>query len=307
MPRSATLLSRCRTFSIETNRELVSQSTAHQVALERLFRTIGQLSQLPVIAERILSLSSDRHATTHDIVEIIQTDPALTASTLRRINSTYFGLSRKINSLPMAVTLLGFREIRNIALTVFMARFFDQPAVYGTYNRETLWHHCCAVAITARKLARVTGAAPQAEAYVAGLLHHVGTILIEQHLRGHFCQVLDLVGTHQPTHVVEREVLSFDQSQLSEYIARQWNFPEPICAALRYYAFPEAYSGPHEKLVYVVSVANYLCSRAGLPSLGVHNVASPSDRAYASLGLDRVALAIIWDEIQANVLDAAAL
>jgi hypothetical protein len=59
--------------------------------------------------------------------------------------------------------------------------------------------------------------------------------------------------------------------------------------------------------VYVVSVANYLCSRAGLTSLGVHNVAPPPDEVYRGLGLDQVTLAIIWEELDATLDKAGAL
>jgi hypothetical protein len=57
--------------------------------------------------------------------------------------------------------------------------------------------------------------------------------------------------------------------------------------------------------VHVVAVANYLCSRAGWTSLGVHNVPLPPDASYQTLGLDEVALAVIWDELR-PVLDSSA-
>jgi hypothetical protein len=60
-------------------------------------------------------------------------------------------------------------------------------------------------------------------------------------------------------------------------------------------------------MVQVVAVANYLCSRAGVTSLGVHNVLAPPDEVYADLGLDQVTLAIIWDELDTQLEKAASL
>jgi hypothetical protein len=54
-------------------------------------------------------------------------------------------------------------------------------------------------------------------------------------------------------------------------------------------------------------VANYLCSRAGVSSLGIHNVPAPPDEIYASLGLDQVTLAIIWDELETALQKATSL
>jgi len=198
---------------------------------------------------------------------------------------------------------LGPREIRNIALSVFVSRMCDRPARYGTYNREALWKHCCAAAIVARKIARVTNGVPPDEAYVAGLLHHLGTITIDQHLRSHFCQVIDRVDDLVPTSQVEREVLSFDQAQLGAYIVGRWHFPEQICDAIRHHASPESYTGPHPKLVNTVTVANYLCNRVGLTSLGINNTPPPLEAAYAAVGLTRFTLSVVWEEFRATLTD----
>ena len=54
-------------------------------------------------------------------------------------------------------------------------------------------------------------------------------------------------------------------------------------------------------------VANYLTSRIGMTSLGVHNVMAPPDEVYAGLGLDQVSLAIIWEELDSTLDKAMAL
>ncbi|MBP86926.1 MAG: hypothetical protein CMJ64_09440 [Planctomycetaceae bacterium] len=143
----------------------------------------------------------------------------------------------------------------------------DRPARYGRFSREALWKHCCAAAAVSRKIALVTNVVASDEAYVAGLLHHLGTILIDQHLRSHFCRVVDQMDDLTPTYQVERKVLSFDQGQLGAYVVGRWHFPEQIRDVIRYHAYPQDYTGPHAKLVNTVTVANYLCNRIRLTSL----------------------------------------
>jgi HD-like signal output (HDOD) protein len=276
-------------------------SNAHRVALERLFGRISDISTLPRIAREVLALAADERTTVEDLREVIQTDPALAAHVLRRVNSSYYGLSNKVADLRSAISLLGFREIRNICLSVFVSRMFDKPGAYRSYNREALWRHSEATAVAAGKIARVIGSVRPDEAYVAGLLHHIGTVLIDQHLRSHFCAIIDRIDPWTPTHFVERSELSFDHCQLSEFVAARWNFPESVSDALRYYAYPSLYLGEYRQLVNVITLADFFCSRAGKTSLGVFNVTPPEDAVYASLGVDRVTLRILWDEVHATL------
>ena len=145
------------------------------------------------------------------------------------------------------------------------------------------------------------------EAYVAGLLHDIGLILLDQTLRRHFVLVLEEISPTVPTCSVETQVLSFDHATLGGYVAQRWNFPQQIVDAITYHHAPLNYSGPHKEIVYLVTIANYLCSRAGRTSLGVHNVAAPPDEVYSGLGLDHVSLTIICSELEATLDKAEAL
>ncbi|MFV1964615.1 MAG: HDOD domain-containing protein [Pirellulaceae bacterium] len=284
-----------------SRRSLSPFSNAHRIALERLFQRVTGISSLPGIAQQVIALAADDSTTVEDLRQAIQTDPALTANVMRRVNSSYFGLASKIADLRSAISLLGFLEIRNICLRIFVSRIFDEPGSYRTYDREALWRHCEGTAVAARKIARVTGMVKPDEAYVAGLLHHIGTILVDQYLHRHFCRIVDRVDARTPAHIVEQDVLSFDHCQLGEFVVRKWNFPDCISDAIRYYAYPSQYVGAHRQLVNVVTLADFFCSRAGTTSFGVFNVATPEDEVYASLAVDRVTLQILWDEVYSSL------
>ena len=276
-------------------------------ALERLFLRIGDVISLPTAAQKVLELTDDENASVDELREVIQSDPALVARILRRLNSSYYALSQKVSDLKTAVSLLGFREIRNLAMTVFIGRFFDGGSTHGTFKREALWAHSVGVAVAARLVARVCGRGAPEEAYIAGLLHDLGLILLDQTLRRHLYKVVDALDPSVPTHIIENRILSFDHALLGGYVARKWNFPDAVADAITFHHQPWCYSGPHKDLVNVVAVANYLCSRAGVTSLGVHNVAPPADEVYAGLGLDQVTLAIIWDELDTSLDKASSL
>jgi HD-like signal output (HDOD) protein len=278
-----------------------------RAALERLFARIGDVTSLPAAAERVLLITNNENADANELCEAVQNDPVLVARILRRLNSSYYALSQKISDLKTAINLLGLREIRNLALTVFVSRSFDGDAVYGTYNRENLWAHSVGVAVASRLVARVCGLSGCEEAYIAGLLHDIGLILLDQTLRRHFQKLIDSINEQTPTYVVEARLLSFDHAMLGGFVARRWNFPDSVADAITFHHQPKGYNGPHKELVNVVAVANYLCSRAGVTSLGVHNCPPPPDEIYRGLGLDQVTLAIIWEELDGALEKASSL
>jgi putative nucleotidyltransferase with HDIG domain len=278
-----------------------------RAALERLFARIGEVASLPTAAHRILKLTEDEDTSTEQLRDAVQGDPIFVARLLRRLNSSYYSLSRKVVDLKTAISLLGLREVRNLALTVFVSKFFDSGKTHGTYKRENLWSHSVGVAAAARLVARVCGRAAPEEAYIGGLLHDIGLILLDQTLHKHFLRVVDGINPQTPTHVVENRILSFDHALLGGFVARKWNFPDQVADAITYHHQPWCHTGPHREVVYVVAVANYLCSRIGMTSLGIHNTPPPPDEVYAGLGLDQVSLAIIWDELEVTLEKATAL
>lgn len=270
-------------------------------ALERLFQRLGEVACLPSSAMLILQLDEQRNSRIDDLCHIIKGDPALAARVLQRVNSAFYGLRRQVADLRTAVGLLGFREIRNLAITVLMGRLFIQPGAYGNFSREKLWTHCVAVATTSRLVSLVCGRGVPDECYVGGLLHDLGLMLIDQYLRSHFYRVLRKLNERTPTSLVEQRILSFDHAQLGAYVAHQWRFPDSVGAAIGFHHRPGDYSGPHADFVSVVAIADYLCSRWGYTSLGVQNNAAPSDSVYKQLNLDETNLKIIWDEMEGSL------
>lgn len=282
-------------------------SPQRQAALERLFGALGELACLPAASTRVLELTAGEDSDAEALRDSVQTDPVLVAKILRRINSSYYGLSNKVSDLRTAVSLLGFREIRNLVLTVSVSKFYEKSGNHGPYRRERLWEHCVAVGAASQLVSRVCGRATADEAYVAGLLHDLGLILIDQNLRRHFCQILDQLNPSVSTCDLEIRTLSFDHAMLGGFVAQKWRLPDPVVDAIAFHHQPERYTGQYRDLVNVVAVANYLCSRAGWSSLGVHNLPTPDDSVLAGLGLDQVTLAIIWEQLDATLQRADAM
>lgn len=288
----------------------MSISAAHppdaspEVLVKRLFARISEVSSLPAVALRIVEVANDVHSDSDDLLEAVQYDAALATRIMRTVNSSYYSLQNKVADLKLAITLLGFKEIRNLSMTAYVAQLFKRETGYGSYSRPGLWNHMVGSGLVARLVAETSGKAPPREAYLAGLLHDLGLILIDQYLHKPFCQLLDTLGDQTPLCAAEREVLGFDHAALGQYVATRWNLPEHLVAAIAYHHDPEAHQQDHHAIVCAVALANYLCHIKGLSSLGVRNAELPPASVFAELGLREQQIASIWDRLDHTLQQA---
>ena len=279
----------------------------HEEALAKLFERIGEISSLPAVAGRILKVASDQSSGATDLMEAVADDPSLALRIMRTVNSSYFGLRNPIADLKSAISLLGFRVVRNLALTIHVSRLFHESGGYRSFTRDGLWRHMVAVASIAKMVAKTCRQTDPEEAYLAGLLHDVGIILIDQFLRKHFVKILDDIDRGKTSTDAEREELTFDHSQLGAYIAEQSHFAESIVVAIRHHHTPDDYEGPHQPMLDVVLVANYLASRQDIASLGDGNFTVPSDQVFSRLGINKDQLEEIWSQLEPTLDSASTL
>jgi HD-like signal output (HDOD) protein len=281
-----------------------SQGPAHQETLERLFRRIGELSALPSVAQRVVRVASDRQADARDLVQVVEQDPTLAIRILRSVNSSHYGLRSQVTDLQSAIALLGFDEVRNLALTVYVARLSDGGEPYRCFSRANLWKHMVATAVLARMIAATCHRGNPEEAYVVGLLHDVGLLLMEQYLQRQFRQIIDDACDRCTLVKAEFRTLTFDHTDLSAYVAWQSGLSESMCTAIAYHHAPEACRGRDRELLHVLVAANYFAARHGYPALGVATAPRPSDETMRGLGLREPELAAIAAQL-ADALAAA--
>ena len=112
--------------------------------LERLFARIGEVSSLPDVALEIAALASDTDNGAADLLAAVRRDPALSMRLMRTVNSSYYALRARVTNLGQAINILGVEEVRNLALTAYVAPLFKQTTGYGVYSRYGLWQHMVA-------------------------------------------------------------------------------------------------------------------------------------------------------------------
>ena len=264
--------------------------------LEAVVRRIDGISTLPQIALRVMEVAKNENSTASDIKDIMENDVALSARVLRCVNSSAFALRSKITNLQQAITYLGLKQIRNLAMTASVAELFRVDETIGPYRRRELWRHLVAVGICARLIAMRRSMRNFEDAFLAGLMHDVGIVLEDQHAHLAFARSIEALPISRTFIEAERAKLGFDHTALGEQVAELWGFPEAVRAAIRHHHLSLNYRGPHIDIIRVVEVANAICSAKKITSIGV-NLVKVCRPALAALSLDVNDLSVLSEDL----------
>ena len=102
-------------------------------------------------------------------------DPALCTRLLKLVNSAYYGFDRKISSLTQAVVILGFNEVRSVAMSAIVIDAFQRKA---GFDYRAFWIHAVGTAATASALAKQLDRSGDEDGFVCGLLHDLGRLVL---------------------------------------------------------------------------------------------------------------------------------
>ena len=248
-----------------------------------------KLPVMPEVAHALIRTLNDEDADVTTVRDVISKDPALTATLLRMANSAMFGLSRSVNTLENALSVVGMSQIRARALSICMANVFALPP---GLNRLEFWRNSMACAGYAQWLARSLRMDEQ-EAWLTGMMLRLGELTIAQH-SPHLLPEIEKKPC-APTERWDRErtLAGFDEGQITAEIAQRWDFPQDLVTALRNACLPMA-APVANQLSCVVHLAGWLA-----------NVPDAKSDALAQLPADVVqVLGLELDTLASSLPDA---
>ncbi len=225
-----------------------------------------KLPVMPEAAQALIRTLSNDDADVPMVVAIIAKDPALTTTLLRMANSAMFGLSRSVNTLESAVSVVGMAHIRARALSICMAGTFDFPP---GLDRLAFWSHCLVCAGYAKWLANSI-AMDEQQAWLTGMMVRLGEIVIAQRMPVALEQIETLPRAPGERWKRERELAGFDEGEIAAEIARRWDFPELVAIGLQSAAQPLA--NRSSPLGAVVHLAGLITDQAVLGSVALHDL-----------------------------------
>jgi putative nucleotidyltransferase with HDIG domain len=166
------------------------------------------------------------------VVRIVERDEGVAARVLSLANSPFFGARRQVTSLSQAVTLIGFTNLRDVAMGFCLWQRFSGSGAAFRLHRRRLWVHAATVAAAARYLAGLTKQ-DASLAFSAGLLHDIGKLVLGFRLEDRYWSVLEDAARHgQSVAAIEREVFTCDHATVGAWLLQKWQLPTALVDAV---------------------------------------------------------------------------
>jgi putative nucleotidyltransferase with HDIG domain len=218
------------------------------------------LPVMPPVAAQIVKLTENPDSDLRGLVDLIQRDASLAVRVLKIANSSFYSMPREIESIRQAIVLLGYATLRSV---VVAASIKDVFARYGLSER-LLWEHAMAGAVAANTLAhRIGGFAPD-EAFVGGLVHDVGKLVMHAEAEKRYQEVMRQVYADEAEAVpAETAVFGFDHAQVGRLTLEKWGLPPRLVAAIGAHHDVERAESGSKPLAALLHVADRMCLRAG--------------------------------------------
>ena len=194
------------------------------------FLGVRGVPPLPASAQRSFRLAIDPNASARDFIEAIESDEGISARIIKISNSVYFDRGVPSRNIEESVNKIGLNELRCILNANSL------PELLPSHNqfRSQIWINDLATAIISRNLASTLAPAEGNTAFLAGLMHDVGKLLLLQRDDAEYLIGVHLIksGEHDFCRA-EEEIFAFNHCELGQLMAEKWNFTPDIIAAIR--------------------------------------------------------------------------
>ena len=199
----------------------------------------AQLLTLPAVYLRLRAVLDDPDYSVSDIQDVISADPAIATRLLRQVNSPYFGIASKIETISRAVGMLGSQRVHDLVLATSVAQTFSGISI-EVMDMHAFWTRSVYCAAAARLLAVNCNILDSEQLFVAGLLRDIGHLVMYQSIPDESQEALLRARADRCSlYRVEREVVGFDYAQLSGALLHQWGIPKCLWEPVQLHVTPE--------------------------------------------------------------------
>jgi putative nucleotidyltransferase with HDIG domain len=276
-----------------------------KVPLERIASEVDDLPALPQITAQVIKLTEDPDSTVQDLGDLICQDQALTTKVLRLANSAYYGFPRRIGTVTQALIILGFNTIRSLVMAASVHNVLAREVAGYALGQGELWRHSIGVAIGARMLSKRTRCSSPEQAFVAGLVHDIGKVILSLYVKDDFEAIMRLVQEGTPFMTAEEQVLGFGHAAVGARVAEKWNLPPALVKAIA--GHHTLGRGEPDDLTALVHVADALCLMMGV-GLGGDGLLYPlKPEALDKLNLGQADLEAVMSELADSLSDTSML
>ena len=198
-----------------------------------LIKKVKKLLALPFAVIKIIKLCNDPSSNARDIELAIKSDPAITAMIMKRANSAAYGGMGTVSTIQRAIVRIGIRSTRNIAASFSVLKLFSKEDKNLGFNRTWFWIHSLTTAICAQLLAAELKFKHPEDAFIAGLLHDIGKMILDDFMHDEYFRVLQTANTSNiPIRNAEISAFEVSHAYIGSKVAKTWEFPPIIIEAI---------------------------------------------------------------------------
>ena len=260
-----------RTLSSDSSTRLTSpivetEDNPKIVSLKsKILRGLVELPPMPNIILKAREIMEDSGSSLKDLAGVIEHDQAIVARVLALANSAYYGLSGLVSSIQHASILLGQKTLGELITIAASSKLLNKKLKGYRLHPGDLWKHSLAVALGSRIIAEKRDSEWVEDAFIAGLLHDAGKIILNPYIVEREKAFKKALGNGQPKFIdAEKEILGFDHAEVMSRAIRFWRYPENQSTAIRYHHCPSR--SENSELAFIVHLADFAAKEAGFKS-----------------------------------------
>lgn len=238
------------------------ESDTDTQTVNKIIDQLGELPVAPVILHKALRLTSDLQSSIDDISRNISADQILASKVIRMSNSPAYGRLKEVSSLQEAITILGFSQVKSIIITASTLQIFQSGTQAGI--AKILWQHSLATALAARLIVQKFGGLDKEEAYLCGLLHDIGKLVLLQTAPYAYEDVIEKVKTNLTFIKVEGNEFGFNHVNVGHVLLSKWRFPSNLISQIStHHSTKPDQIAPSMSIGRVIAIANTIAKYNG--------------------------------------------
>jgi putative nucleotidyltransferase with HDIG domain len=233
-------------------------------SINSIIKKIERLTPIPQVASKVMSIAEDPKSSMSDLSKIIVYDTAVTANLLKVVNSAYFGLPEKVDSVHQAIVYLGMSQVVDLVLLSASGKNLQTAQEGYDLKAGELWKYSVSSALIAREIAEKKGVKDTHLIFTAALLKDIGKVILNQYVKDSFDKINALVTKQNFTfREAEKEVIGIDHAELGGMVAENWKFSPKMVEIIRHHHRPQETSMSEFESA-IVYMADTICMMMGI-------------------------------------------
>lgn len=234
-------------------------SMTPEVRLRAIQNYISKMPSLSTTVTKVMEICNKPDTSPNDLNRVISLDPVLTGQVLKLVNSAYYSLPNQVTSLTRAIIMVGLNTVKNLALSAAVLQSLGSKASFQALSMEDFWTHSITVGVTAKRLAtaKKIPVAEREEYFVAGLLHDLGKIPLNNRFPVEYQKALELTEDDRETlYQAESTVFGINHCIVGKMIAEKWKLSNTMMDSLSHHHHPNQAGEENRQLTLSVTLAD---------------------------------------------------